>query len=128
MRQLRTSAVVAVVLALIGASTAHAAGILYTAAQVRVGRDFSCDVVNVATRDVTVTIEAINVLGEADMSEQDVVVHPGHAASWVVRSNTGSGLLYCKFIVTVGNRLLLRASACVRDVDGLVCESLADAR
>lgn len=128
MRQLRTAAVVAVALVLIGAGTAHAAGILYTASLNRVNRDFTCSVVNVSTRDVTLTIEAINSIGNAELSAPDVVVEPGRTISWFVISNVGTGLLHCKFIVTVGNRLLLRASACVRDADGLTSQACADAR
>lgn len=129
MTQLRRSAVVAIVLVLMGASAAQAVTTLYTAAQARGGRTFACLVLNVGTRDVTVRTQMVDINGVVDVDPGDEVIDPGKLGGVTVASTAPvSATLYCKFIVVMGNKALLRASACVFDASGTACQTSSEAR
>jgi hypothetical protein len=127
MKRLHTSVVVAVAFLLIGASTAHAVSYLYTAPQSRNGRTFSCYVLNTGSRSATVNTQAIDVNGNL-FESGDQELASGGVGGFSLPAGTLGPVVHCKFIVTVGNRLLLRASSCVWASDGLACAAPTEAR
>lgn len=127
MRSLGRLTVVAIAFGLIAVSTAEAASSLYTAAQIRGGRLFSCNVVNTGTRDAIVALQAVNSTGGVDAESVALLVGPGEMAALLVQAADGSIFLYCKFIVTAGAKTALRASYCVHDANG-ICQASGDAR
>lgn len=122
MSRLRTSVVVAIALTLIGATTASAVSFLYTAPQSRNGRTFSCFVLNTGLREATVNTQAIDVNGNM-FESGDQEIAQGGVGGFSLPAGVLGPVLYCKFIVTVGNRLMLRASSCVYDTDAVACDA-----
>jgi hypothetical protein len=121
--------VVAIALVLIGASTAQAAvTYLYTAAQVRSDRVFRCLAVNTGPTSVTVNFQVVDNSGNVDHESGPQPIAPGEVGLTSVAAGLGSDILYCKFIVLVGNKVYLRASACVNDSSGSACDATSDAR
>jgi hypothetical protein len=129
MRQLRRSAVVAITLVLIGASTAQAEPTLYTAAQFRGTRGVTCSVVNTGTRNVTVTTQLVGFFGNVVDDNVDQVIAPGLVGGRSISVGGGGleSILFCRFIVTEGSKANLRASYCVSDAAG-ICQASGDAR
>jgi hypothetical protein len=127
MRRLRLSLAGAVALTLIGAGAADALSYLYTAPQSRNGRTFSCYVLNTGLREVTVNTQAIDVNGNMFESGQQELAQ-GAVGGFTLPWGALGPVVYCKFIVTVGNRLLLRASFCAYDTDGVACQATVEAR
>jgi hypothetical protein len=127
MRRLHASVVVAMAVILLGAGTASAVSFLYTAPQSRNGRTISCFVLNTGLREATVNTQAIDVNGNV-FESGDQKLAQGGVGGFSLPAGVLGPVVYCKFVVTTGNRLLLRASSCVYDTDALACDAPTDAR
>src|SRR5262245_14067286 len=91
-RAMRTSLkMIVAVIGLLGASvsTADAADTLYTSAQLRAGRIFDCNVVNVGSSPVTVTVEFVTTFNTVELFSPDVVIPPGQIAPFSASSGPG---------------------------------------
>ena len=114
---------------LVGATTAEAITTLTTGSAYRFGTFFDCFIVNVGTTPIKVTIQAVDVAGNVDGQLLNQTVLGGDAASLELSSGTGSAALYCKFILTIGNKAFVRASYCVEEPPATArCTATGDAR
>jgi hypothetical protein len=82
---------------------------LYTAVVGRSGHAFQCLVLNTGTRDVTVTVQALEFGNTVVRSEGPAELTPGAFSAATVLADVHGGLLYCKIIVHAGRKSSLRA-------------------
>lgn len=128
MMRLRTTLMVTVA-ALTLAPMAHAASVLVTSPLARGGVAFACQIANVGTADINVTIETVQGNGAVISTFRTSIV-PGSSFGVGRLANDGSRTLYCRFTLNKGSKNKVRANACAyssMDTSG-PCLSTAEAR
>ena len=117
-RNPRRACALGLLLLLLGAAPAEAVTTLTTGLVYRWGTFFDCFIVNAGTTAIKVTIQAVDSTGTVALDRPSTTVPAGDAVSLEVPPSFGSALLYCKFILTVGNKAYVRASYCVEGGTG----------
>ena len=96
-------------LLLLGMTGAASAATLFTPSMLVAGTDdFDCELVNVSSGDLTVQIQALNLVGSVLSESGEITLGPGNMSNVVV-SNPAT-FAYCKFTVQ-GSKRKVRAAA-----------------